>query len=80
MQFEERQHDSVRKNKGTQWISQRWTLKRFDVLRVMHDHIFDVRIQRNKTKYWKCLQYCLQMLRILLNFTDMFLKIIMQNS
>jgi hypothetical protein len=80
MQFEERQHDAARKNKGRQWISQRWTLKRFDVLGVMHEHIVYVRVRRNKAKYWKCVQYCLQMFRVLLKFTDIYLKIIMQNS
>jgi hypothetical protein len=39
MQFEERQYDAARKNKGTQWISRRWTLKRSDVSDVMYEHI-----------------------------------------
>jgi hypothetical protein len=45
MQHEKREQDAARENKGTQWISQRWTLKRFDVLGVMHEHIFDVTLR-----------------------------------
>jgi hypothetical protein len=51
--------------------------KRFDVLGAMHEHISDVRIRRNKSKYWEYVQCCLQMFGVLLNFTDIFLKIIM---
>jgi hypothetical protein len=47
------QRGAARENRETQWISQRWTLRRFDVLGVMHENIFDVRLREKQKQILK---------------------------